>query len=821
MKPRVIILGGCGFIGRNLVYYLITNDLVEHIRVVDKVPPQIAWLNSSHQLSFSDPRVQFKSCNLTNPDSCKNAFAPDESGCEFDYVVNCAGETKPGQTDPVYKEGILKLSSLCANAAAQHQIKHYVELSAGTVASSDKIALKEDCNKEPWTNISKWKAQVEEILPTIPGLNYTILRPAIVYGIGDRSGLTPRLVIGSIYKHLGECMKLLWTKDLKMNTVHVNDVCRAIWFVISREDTKFNIYNIVDDSNSTQGSISSLVSEIFNINHDYWGTAISSIAKADLTNAVEEVNEKHLAPWAEICSRDGVLNTPLSPYIDKELLANKNLFLNGSKLKDLGFTYSVPIVTAEQLKEVDNSCSVLVKIATLYAEKLMNDLCLVVGGKEYPCHRLILCASSEVFQVMLMNPQWSESSESRVVLVESKECCKIFGDFLKYFYTGQIRINLQSVMPVLLLADKYNVKDLVKLCVDYMCSHIAQAAENNSLISWLQYTHHCGHKTVAKASRNFVKWNLDVVAKTQDFGNFEPNVFVNLLQETDLVVYNEMRLYEYVVKWLNYQKEKFPEENDMEQLVVEVMSNIRFPMMSPRQLAELLLSPLTTKYKEFFVEKMAIGMSFHSGQTERIKEVLQEEDGHLLFTPRLYTADTHSTLLTVENYSLLPTYYTSTLVFSSYASLADHAGDKTCEWVVDVYPKGVWFKRFYLIVWQGTLEVPELVLRTVRLSITCKDPPPPPADIRVKIGIVIYGTQNDIEHIMFVYERNHHFSETERVLNLDDLLSFEQLNPFMKSGTPSEFLVGPNRDALKIHIVIEPLNDILTAPKSDKPRYCW
>lgn len=74
-------------------------------------------------------------------------------------------------------------------------------------------------------------------------------------------------------------MKLLWTKDLKMNTVHVNDVCRAIWFVISREDTKFNIYNIVDDSNSTQGSISSLVSEIFNINHDYWGTAISSIAK--------------------------------------------------------------------------------------------------------------------------------------------------------------------------------------------------------------------------------------------------------------------------------------------------------------------------------------------------------------------------------------------------------------------------------------------------------------------------------------------------------------------------------------------------------------
>lgn len=53
----------------------------------------------------------------------------------------------------------------------------------------------------------------------------------------------------------------------------------------------------------------------------------------------------------------------------------------------------------------------------------------------------------------------------------------------------------------------------------------------------------------------------------------------------------------------------------MTALLQDVMSHIRFPMMSPRQLAELLLSPLTTKYKEFFIERMAIGMAFHSGNT--------------------------------------------------------------------------------------------------------------------------------------------------------------------------------------------------------------
>ena len=49
--------------------------------------------------------------------------------------------------------------------------------------------------------------------------------------------------------------------------------------------------------------------------------------------------------------------------------------------------------------QVDNSSTVLSKIAKLYADKLMNDVCLVVGGKDYLAHRLILCASSEVFHV--------------------------------------------------------------------------------------------------------------------------------------------------------------------------------------------------------------------------------------------------------------------------------------------------------------------------------------------------------------------------------------------------------------------------------------
>jgi hypothetical protein len=43
---------------------------------------------------------------------------------------------------------------------------------------------------------------------------------------------------------------------------------------------------------------------------------------------------------------------------------------------------------------------VVTKIAGIYAERLMSDVLLVVGDQSLPAHRLILCASSEVFQVL-------------------------------------------------------------------------------------------------------------------------------------------------------------------------------------------------------------------------------------------------------------------------------------------------------------------------------------------------------------------------------------------------------------------------------------
>lgn len=347
-KPKLIIFGGCGFIGRSLVEYLISNDLVSTVRVIDKVPPQIAWLNKQHQKLYDDPRVEYKSANLILSGSCENAFADGN----FNYAVNCACETKPGQTDPVYKEGVYKVSINCATAAAKHGIKRFVEVSSGKMASNEKTPHKESDPVEPWTNIARFKLQVEEQLKNIPGLKYTIVRPAIVYGIGDRNGLAARLVLGGVYRHLGESMKLLWSRDLVMNTVHVHDLVRAIWYLAQKPQAEGQIYNIADDNHTTQGAVTDIISEIFNINHDYYGNILSNFRKNDLASVVDEVNDKHLGPWAEACQKNNIENTPLSPYIHQELLDKKHLNLNTDKLKATGFTLTVPTLNKQLLQEV-------------------------------------------------------------------------------------------------------------------------------------------------------------------------------------------------------------------------------------------------------------------------------------------------------------------------------------------------------------------------------------------------------------------------------------------------------------------------------------
>lgn len=75
---------------------------------------------------------------LVFPASCAAALEPGDG--PWGLVVNCAGETRVGQTEAVYAEGIFTLSSNVARQCAALNAR-LVEISSGHMYSCDKVGL--------------------------------------------------------------------------------------------------------------------------------------------------------------------------------------------------------------------------------------------------------------------------------------------------------------------------------------------------------------------------------------------------------------------------------------------------------------------------------------------------------------------------------------------------------------------------------------------------------------------------------------------------------------------------------------------------------
>lgn len=196
-----------------------------------------------------------------------------------------------------------------------------------------------------------------------------IARLAYVYGEYTSKFAAHFLVLARVHQRLDEEMKWLWTKDLKVNTVQIKDVTRALWAMADwyavqnkpRWDEaimgKTPIFNVVDKGDTTQGKIAELVGKIFKIKTGFQGATISSFARLNMGRVVDDLNEKFLDLWATLLKDAEIVRpTPLTPFLEMELLKDKNLSMDGSRLEEiLQFEYSHPKITEQLLQSIIDS----------------------------------------------------------------------------------------------------------------------------------------------------------------------------------------------------------------------------------------------------------------------------------------------------------------------------------------------------------------------------------------------------------------------------------------------------------------------------------
>jgi len=348
---RVLVLGGCGFIGRHFVTYLHDNQLASHVLVADKVPYAIASL-SENQLAIykNEDFLTFKQADLKNPASVDTVF--ELAGGNWDFVINLAAVTKYSQAKEVYDANIVAVSTTCAAAAAKYGVKRYIEVSTSQVYESKNKITDESGRLRPWTAIGVASLEAESAVRAVPDLNPVIVRPAIVYGTSDITGMTPRLIVGSIYKVTGDKMTSLYNSGLRFNTVHVKDVAKAIWF-LCENGSSGEVFNLADSGDTDQGTVNKILEELYGIRTNFLNAIKMSAASAMGTKfLVGLANDQHLKPFSDACKKYGINETPLTPYLDEELIKETPTAVDGTKITTLGFTYEYPRITAASCREV-------------------------------------------------------------------------------------------------------------------------------------------------------------------------------------------------------------------------------------------------------------------------------------------------------------------------------------------------------------------------------------------------------------------------------------------------------------------------------------
>lgn len=236
----------------------VDNKLAKFIRVADKSLPITSYLNAVHKEAFDQKDiVEFKQADLSRDDHVKRAFADHtfdyvinlcgetRCGCsDVDYDVKCvvtatkcaaaAVENKVKRwievsTGQVYEAD--KKASTRACRDTRPQVTHDLLLALHRPQPSN-----ESGKLKPWTKVAAHRLKVEvllilptrlpflrncfplyessskmqhiasarnnpyelslqEIIKNSEGMEYVILRPAIVYGPGDLSGLSPRIMV--------------------------------------------------------------------------------------------------------------------------------------------------------------------------------------------------------------------------------------------------------------------------------------------------------------------------------------------------------------------------------------------------------------------------------------------------------------------------------------------------------------------------------------------------------------------------------------------------------------------------------------------------
>ncbi|XP_061820889.1 kelch-like protein 40b [Nerophis lumbriciformis] len=208
----------------------------------------------------------------------------------------------------------------------------------------------------------------------------------------------------------------------------------------------------------------------------------------------------------------------------------------------------------------------------LERDKLV-DCVLKIKDKDFPCHRLVLCACSSYFRSIFLSDL--DESKKREIVLEDVEP-GVMGLILKYLYTSKINVTEQNVQDIFAVANMYQIPSIFTVCVSFLQKRLTLS--NCLAIFRLGLMLDCPR--LAVSARNYACERFQLISRDEDFLQTQPSELAAILANDNLNVETEEAVFEVLMNWVSRDLE------DREKALPGLLDCVRLRLVSEDYLRE-------------------------------------------------------------------------------------------------------------------------------------------------------------------------------------------------------------------------------------------
>ncbi|XP_022523787.2 kelch-like protein 10 [Astyanax mexicanus] len=225
----------------------------------------------------------------------------------------------------------------------------------------------------------------------------------------------------------------------------------------------------------------------------------------------------------------------------------------------------------------------------LRLEDTLCDVVLKVDGVQFRAHKLILCACSEYFRVLLTSSHWTCSEQREYTILDVSP--DIMELIIEYAYCHKTDITSKNVVDLLIAADKLDIQGIKNLCCGFLQK---QLCPENCISIWRFTELYSCHDLYQKAYSYMLQHFEEVILEpVENFLELTLSQLSDILDNSKLSVKQEETVFEAVMMWIDHAPQL------RSKYIPVLLQKVRMGLMNPDYVLEFVMKdPLVCSNQE-------------------------------------------------------------------------------------------------------------------------------------------------------------------------------------------------------------------------------